>query len=113
LRNIRPRGWPSQFGFASENAAHRIAVTWDESGQTRQGVFVLRRDTNSPWNKLESSFFHDARAFPAGSATLDNILLQRGLEHEWHAPGCAECGQCENRLETMRLSTFTEQPIHH
>jgi len=203
LRNIRPRGWPSRFGVASENAAHRIAVEWDEEGEPRQGVFVLRRDTNSRWNvlgggrlfpgvhhqaqfkvwetserfkltlhskdkavrlrvvarraetwpahslfptlaeasdffangrlgwsethkpgqaealllqvehwaadtliaeRVESSFFDDPTVFPPGSIALDNILLQRGLEHEWHALGCAECGPSAHRLGTMRPS---------
>lgn len=45
LKNIRPRGFPC--GFTSENAAHRIAVEWEENGITREGVFIPRRDTSS------------------------------------------------------------------
>ena len=41
LRGIRPRFIPEAFGVASENAAHRIAVEWDEWGLTR-GVFIPR-----------------------------------------------------------------------
>src|SRR5262245_49197025 len=52
LRAIRPRGWPAWLGLASENAAHRVAVEWDHSGQVRHGVYVLRRDTNSRLNAL-------------------------------------------------------------
>lgn len=47
LRQLRPRGLPAQIGFASENAAHRIAVEWEERGQYREGVYIPRRDTAS------------------------------------------------------------------
>ena len=47
LREVRPRGLPAGFGLASENAAHRIAVEWDEGGATRCGVYIPRRDTSS------------------------------------------------------------------
>ncbi len=50
LRDVRPRGFPAGFGLASENAAHRVAVEWDEAGITRQGVYIPRRDTNSRLN---------------------------------------------------------------
>ena len=50
LKNIRPMLLPKQLGIGSENAAHRIAVEWDEDGQTREGVFIPRRDTNSRLN---------------------------------------------------------------
>jgi uncharacterized protein DUF2071 len=45
LKDIRPRGFPC--GFTSENAAHRIAVEWEENGVTCEGVFIPRRDTSS------------------------------------------------------------------
>ncbi|MEI9893935.1 MAG: DUF2071 domain-containing protein [Chthoniobacter sp.] len=53
LEQIRPKGLPSLLGINSENAAHRIAVTWeDESGATKEGVFIPRRDTGSRLNAL-------------------------------------------------------------
>ena len=52
LKEIRPRGFPSAWGMDSENAAHRIAVEWDQAGERRQGVFIPRRDTNSLLNRL-------------------------------------------------------------
>jgi hypothetical protein len=53
LESIRPRGLPRLVGVSSENAAHRIAVEWnDEDGTPREGVFILRRDTGSIWNRL-------------------------------------------------------------
>ena len=50
LEEIRPRRFPRIVGFSSENAAHRIAVTWD--GGAREGVFIPRRDTGSLFNRL-------------------------------------------------------------
>ena len=53
LEHIRPKGLPTLFGFSSENAAHRIAVEWDDSsGQSQEGVFIPRRDTGSLLNHL-------------------------------------------------------------
>ena len=186
LRQMRPRGVPRFVGVGSENAAHRIAVQWnDADGAIREGVYIPRRDTSSTLNHLvggrlfpgvyyharfdvdetddgrlhvafasddevtrvrvdarladslpadsifksveqaseffrggavgysfagehappdgmelkthtwdvtplnvttvESSFFDDSTRFPRGSATFDNALLMRNIEHEWHA----------------------------
>ena len=49
---LRPRGVPGWLGLGSENAAHRIAVQWEQDGQTREGVFIPRRDTNSTFNRV-------------------------------------------------------------
>ena len=48
LEHIRPKHAPEFVGISSENAAHRIAVLWeDENGETKEGVYIPRRDTNS------------------------------------------------------------------
>src|SRR2546428_5534814 len=52
LEHVRPRALPEIMGLSSENAAHRVAVMWDEGGETREGVFISRRDTNSQINHL-------------------------------------------------------------
>ena len=52
LEHIRPKSMPESFGFDSENAAHRVAVLWDEDSHTHEGVFIVRRDTNSKLNAL-------------------------------------------------------------
>ncbi len=44
--------FPQIVGLSSENAAHRIAVLWEEDGLTQKGVFVPRRDTDSQLNHL-------------------------------------------------------------
>ena len=51
FRGLRPGFMPSWLGMTSENAAHRVAVEWDEDGERREGVFIPRRDTNSWFNK--------------------------------------------------------------
>jgi hypothetical protein len=52
LKHIRPSFVPFPVGVSSENAAHRIAVEWDENGEVRQGVYITRRDTSSRLNAL-------------------------------------------------------------
>jgi len=53
LEHMRPPRLPEAVGIASDNAAHRIAVTWpDRAGRTCTGVFIPRRDTASPLNAL-------------------------------------------------------------
>src|SRR5579885_2523048 len=52
LKEMRPRSLPALIGFSSENAAHRIAVEWEENGVYREGVYIPRRDTASQFNTL-------------------------------------------------------------
>ncbi|HEY1377679.1 MAG TPA: DUF2071 domain-containing protein [Gemmataceae bacterium] len=52
LRRVRPRWLPLPVGLASENAAHRIAVEWDDGGAVRTGVYILRRETTSRLSAL-------------------------------------------------------------
>jgi uncharacterized protein YqjF (DUF2071 family) len=47
LEQVRPQGLPARVGVASENAAHRIAVTWEAEGRTHEGVYIPRRDSDS------------------------------------------------------------------
>jgi uncharacterized protein YqjF (DUF2071 family) len=47
LENIRPKRVPRILGLSSENAAHRIAVVWEDGCETREGVYIPRRDTSS------------------------------------------------------------------
>ena len=48
LERIHPKLVPEFLGLSSENAAHRIAILWeDERGETREGVYIPRRDTDS------------------------------------------------------------------
>ena len=51
FKQLRPRMVPGWRGIGSENAAHRIAVEWEQDGELREGVFIPRRDTNSWFNQ--------------------------------------------------------------
>ncbi|MGM1017113.1 MAG: DUF2071 domain-containing protein [Actinomycetota bacterium] len=43
MDGIRPFGLGRGPGLRSENATHRIAVEWDEDGETQVGVFIFER----------------------------------------------------------------------
>ncbi|NBV21093.1 MAG: hypothetical protein EBS05_04115 [Proteobacteria bacterium] len=74
LREVRPVGLPAFMGMASENAAHRIAVEWeDAAGHTREGVFILRRDTASRFNQLVGG-----RLFPGVHHAADFHVWEPG-----------------------------------
>jgi hypothetical protein len=47
LKALRPMWLPSLPGWSSENAAHRVAVEWNQDSNVRRGVYIPRRDTNS------------------------------------------------------------------
>jgi hypothetical protein len=59
LEDIRPKRVPRLFGLSSENAAHRIAVVWEDKGTEREGAYIPRRDTGSLMNHLAGG-----RVFP-------------------------------------------------
>jgi hypothetical protein len=80
LREIRPDGWPAVTGLRSDNAAHRIAVEWDDNGQVRTGLYIPRRDTSSMVNALLGG-----RMNPACRRT--DTHLRRGQR-----PSCAVVG---------------------
>ena len=69
LEDLRPEVVKAlPVGLTSENAAHRIAVEWDEHGVRKEGVFIWRRDSDSFLNQLAGG-----RLFPGvhGAATFD------------------------------------------
>lgn len=74
LERIRPGWLPGFCGISSENAAHRIAVQWDDpSGDTREGVFIPRRDTGSRLNHIAGG-----RIFPGEHGLADFDVTDRG-----------------------------------
>ena len=88
LKQIRPRFFPSLLGLSSENAAHRIAVEWNQGGERREGVFVPRRDTSSRLNssvggKLFPGVHHHARFSVQEEAGHYRIGLD-GDDHRTH-----------------------------
>ena len=52
----RPRRFPKAIGLWSD-AAHRIAVVWDDETGAREGVYITRRDTGSLMNHLAGGRF--------------------------------------------------------
>ncbi|MHA3773070.1 DUF2071 domain-containing protein [Verrucomicrobiota bacterium sgz303538] len=76
LEQMRPAGFPSFFGISSENAAHRVAVTWkDTSGAQQEGVFIPRRDTGSLLNCLAGG-----RIFPGEHHLADFEIEDDGKQ---------------------------------
>jgi hypothetical protein len=59
LEKIRPKHAPAIIGVSSENAAHRIAVEWNDEAGPHEGVYIPRRDTSSRINQLAGG-----RVFP-------------------------------------------------
>lgn len=95
---LRPRYTPSWVGLGSENAAHRIAVEWEEDGKRREGVFIPRRDTNSKFNRV-----FGGRIFPGifrssafeiretSSSISIRILHENGRDEVAFSGQLAEC----------------------
>jgi hypothetical protein len=52
LEDIRPKRFPKMVGLSSENAAHRMAVVWNDASGSHEGVYIPRRDTGSLMNHL-------------------------------------------------------------
>jgi hypothetical protein len=65
LKHIKPKGLPDFIGVNSENGAHRIAVEWDENGETKSGVFIPRRDTSLKLNALVGGRIFPGRHYHA------------------------------------------------
>lgn len=65
LKHVRPTFVPVRAGLTSENAAHRIAVEWDQGGVRREGVYVPRRDTSSRLNVLAGRRLFPSAQHPA------------------------------------------------
>ena len=77
LKHIKPKGFPDFIGVNSENGAHRIAVEWDENGQTKSGVFIPRRDTSLRLNALVGGRIFPGRHYYANF----NVQEQDGNYH--------------------------------
>lgn len=77
LKDIKPKGFPDFVGVNSENGAHRIAVEWNEDGETKSGVYIPRRDTSFKLNA-----FVGGRIFPGKHYLAKfNVKEQNGNYH--------------------------------
>jgi hypothetical protein len=85
LEQIRPKHVPNLFGISSENAAHRIAVTWEEEGSTREGVYIPRRDSSSLINRLAGGRLfpgeHNGARFAVEESENHIHLRMESLDH--------------------------------
>lgn len=105
LEQIRPASLPAFLGVASENAAHRIAVTWEDDKHVEQeGVFIPRRDTGSWMNHFAGGRIFPGEHHLANFSVADDrrtinfamrsedghvAILLRGSESEsWPAASC-------------------------
>jgi Uncharacterized conserved protein (COG2071) len=93
LEHIRPAGFPGLLGISSENAAHRIAVEWtDSGGREREGVYIPRRDTGSLINHLAGG-----RVFPGEHYTARFDVLDNGNRIDFSM-------ESEDRTVSVRLA---------
>jgi hypothetical protein len=77
LKHVKPKGLPDFVGISSENGAHRIAVEWEERGETKGGVYIPRRDTSLVLNALAGG-----RIFPGKHHKAKfNVLEGDGKYH--------------------------------
>ena len=72
LKNIKPKGLPDFIGVNSENGAHRIAVEWDENGETRSGVYIPRRDTSLKLNAIVGGRIFPGKHYHAKFNVIEN-----------------------------------------
>jgi hypothetical protein len=71
LKHLRPRYAPALVGIPSENAAHRMAVTWETTSGSGEGVYIPRCDTNAWINQLAGG-----RVFPGEHHAADFDILE-------------------------------------
>ena len=85
LENIRPKYVPSPFGFNSENAAHRIAVTWEDERGVHDAVYIPRRDTSSLVNRLAGGRLfpgeHNKARFEVEESDCHIRMRMESLDH--------------------------------
>jgi Uncharacterized conserved protein (COG2071) len=99
LKDLRPRGLPACCGLTSENAAHRIAVEWNEDGIAREGVFIPRRDTSSRLQAFAGGWLfpgiHHLAEFDVNEANDEFQLQMRSRD------GSASVGLRARRVSQM------------
>lgn len=84
LGSFRPKFVRSELGWGAENAAHRIAVEWDDADGTHSGVYVSQRHSAS-WVPVIAG----ARVFPGvhHHARFDVTEDDGRFQVEMRAPG--------------------------
>jgi len=100
LGHLRPSFVPQFLGVSSENAAHRIAVQWTQDGERREGVWVHRRDTDSPLNALAGG-----RLFPGEHHRARFAVEEDG--QRFAVEMASHDGQCSLSLVGLRAPTLS------
>lgn len=104
LKQIRPRHLPGIVGLSSENAAHRIAVKWQENNEWREGVYIPRRDSSSLLNTLIGG-----RIFPGihHHATFE-VKEQNG---HYHVALSSDDSDLSMRVEAETATSMPENSV--
>jgi uncharacterized protein YqjF (DUF2071 family) len=78
LNHLRPNWFRPRIGWGAENAAHRIAVEWDDATGTHNGVYIPQRHSASRLAVLAGGRifpgFHKLARF-RGAETADRISV--------------------------------------
>lgn len=104
LRKVRPSLMPLPVGIRSENAAHRIAVVWDDKGVEREGVYIPRRDTDSRLNVLAGG-----RLFPGIHHHADFQVAES--EDLFDVGFNSVDGSCSMNIAASRSTTFPADSV--
>jgi len=105
LEHIRVKGFPSALGIASENMAHRIAVTYDDSNnQAREGVYIWRRDSNQILNQLGGG-----RLFPGLHSPAEFTVSDDGKNTELEAQTQSHNADAHVKGTDQSLDSFSSQ----
>jgi hypothetical protein len=103
LKHIKPKGFPDFIGVNSENGAHRIAVEWDEKGETKSGVYIPRRDTSLRLNTLVGG-----RVFP-GKHYLAKFNVEEA-DRKYHID-FRSSDDTEIGIDAVETDTFSNKSI--
>lgn len=104
LKDMRPSGFPAAMGLDSENAAHRIAVEWNDGATVREGVFIPRRDTSS---NLQA--FFGGRIFSGVHNVADFEVQETG--NEFCLKMRAQDGSTKIRLKARLADSLNSNSI--
>lgn len=104
LKQVRPSIIPIPAGIASENAAHRLAVVWEQDGIEREGVYIPRRDTSSRLNVLAGG-----RLFPGEHHHAAFKVVETGDHFE--VSFVSDDGDCQMRIHADMTETFPRDSV--
>lgn len=104
LKKVRPGFVPVPAGIRSENAAHRIAVQWEEGGQVREGVYIPRRDTDSRLNAIAGG-----RLFPGAHHHADFVVKE--TPDQYDVSFTSRDGTCSMQIQAALSYNFPQTSV--